>query len=275
VTVQAINLRHARDLAAERKRYWKDHDKPTCLAEVQRLIGLRDDCGKPTVETYGTVRREGYRIDKLVSRREDEIPVPALLFLPLTAAKAGGDVENRQLPATLYVDARGKAHEVHSGGEIERLVLTGRIVLSIDVRGYGETIDGRRGEYRTAMLAMHIGRPLLGQRVEDILAALDVLAARDDIDPKRIELVGVGGAGPVALHAAALDRRIAALTLRESIRSWIDDVVAKPQEPNLIGSVVPGALLKYDLPDLVAAIAPRKIEVHPQKTANVGDACVE
>ena len=41
------------------------------------------------------------------------------------------------------------------------------------------------------------------------------------------------------------------MSVRESIRSWVDDVVAKPLTPHLLGHVVPGALKYYDLPDLV------------------------
>jgi len=51
------------------------------------------------------------------------------------------------------------------------------------------------------------------------------------------------------------------VVVRSEIRSWIDDVVAKPLEPDLFGHVVPGALERYDLPDLEKLIAPRAISV--------------
>ena len=82
-----------------------------------------------------------------------------------------------------------------------------------------------------------------------------------EVDAGRIDLVGVGAAGPVALHAAALDERFASLTLQDAIRSWVDDVVAHPRRENVIGYMVPSALLKYDLPDLVAAVAPRPVRI--------------
>jgi len=78
----------------------------------------------------------------------------------------------------------------------------------------------------------------------------------DDID-----LFGIGRAGPVVLHAAALDERFASVTVRGSIDSWVDDVVGSPLDHDLLGHVAPGALLKYDLPDLVRAIAPRKVNI--------------
>jgi len=262
-TVPALNLSRARRLASARRRFWREHSSQECLAEVRRLIGCRRELAKPTVAQVGEpVRREGYRIEKFVIRRADEVPVPALLFVP-------GGAEGR-LPATLYVDGRGKAADAGPDGPMAALARQGRVVMAIDVRGTGETTDAWQlrarkrpvypgDEYRSAMISMHIGRSLLGQRVEDVLAALDVLAARADVDPRRIGLVGVGRAGPVALHAAALDGRVAEVELRRSIASWIDDVVAKPLGENLIAHVVPAALETYDLPDLVRAMAPRKV----------------
>jgi len=259
VTVAAMNLKRAEELAAARRKFWKDREQKACLAQVGRMIGLRRRRAKATVRNRGTINRDGYRIDKLVLERKGEVPVPAMLFV------AGGAGRGR--PATLYVDSRGKAREAGAGGAVEKLVRGGRIVLSIDVRGFGETAD--RGssrkyhnvEHRVARLACHIGRPLLGQRVEDVLAAADVLAQRDDVDARKIDLVGVARAGPVALHAAALDGRFTGLTLRGAIGSWVRDVVARPLARDLMGCVVPGALLKYDLPDLVRAVAPRPVRI--------------
>jgi hypothetical protein len=253
VTVAAMNLNRGRALAAARAKFWQAGQK-TCLAEVRRLIGLRDPRGKCRVESKGAIQRHGYRIEKLILRREAEVPVPALLFVPSAVEGKG--------PATLFVDGRGKAREARTGGAVEKLVTAGRIVLSIDARGFGETADrGSKAKYhnhehRTARLAIHMGRPLLGQRVGDVLAAADVLAARDDVDPHRIDIVGVGPAGPVALHAAALDGRFASLTLRRAIDSWVDDVLAKPLGRDLMGYIVPGALMTYDLPDLIRVVAP-------------------
>jgi len=261
VTVQSLNLQRARRLADSRKAFWTANDREVCLAEVRRLIGFRPSLAKATVTTKGVVKRDGYRIEKLVIGRKDELPIPALLFVP--------GKPPAKLPATLYVDGRGKAVDAGSGGPIEKLVLQGRIVLSIDVRGYGETTDDPKKspgkyfnvEFRTAALAIHIGRTLIGQRVEDVVVALDVLAARDGVDARQIELVGVDRAGPVALHAAALEPRFASVVVRSAIRSWIDDVVAKPLEPNLFGHIVPGALEKYDLSDLEKAIVPRPVRI--------------
>lgn len=250
-----INLALARELASTRRQFWKTHSRDECLAHIRGLLALREPAGAVSIERKGMVSRNDYRIERLVIQRNGEPPIPALLF---AATKPPA-----KLPVTIYVDGRGKAADSGPDGAIEAIVARGRAVLSIDVRGCGETADedGRapysKGDHRTAMWSLHIGRPLLGQRVEDVLTAVDALTQCSDIDSEQIELVGVAKGGPVALHAAALDSRFASVTLRRSIRSWIDDVIAKPLESDTIGSVIPAALVSYDLPDLIKGLGER------------------
>jgi len=257
VTVWDLNLAEARRLAPEREAFWKKGPTGQCLAEVRRLAAVRPLEGKPPVRLLGTVKREGYAIEKLVIERPGEVPVPALLFLPEKA-------EGRR-PAVIYVDGRGKAADAAPAGPIEALVRAGTVVMAIDVRGFGETAALKSGrylenEYPLSYAAIMLGRPLLGQRVEDVFAAASVLADRPEVDAARLSVVGVEAAGPIALHAAALDERISEVTLRRSIESWMN-VVATPMSRAQLQNVVPGALTRYDLSDLVRAIAPRPVRV--------------
>jgi hypothetical protein len=59
------------------------------------------------------------------------------------------------------------------------------------------------------------------------------------------------------LHAAALHPGFAAVTLRNTLRSWVDDLVASPLAPDLIGNAVPSILQYYDLPDLAEVVGTR------------------
>ena len=285
ITVWDLNLAQAKALAPQRETFWRDNPKEKCLAEVCRLAGIRSrsrqsaessrqpersaassppptpktDNRKPiTPSSVGTIERDGYLIEKLLVERAGEMPVPALLFVPKP--------RRGRLPGVLYVDGRGKAEDAKPGGAVEKLVLGGRVVLSIDVRGFGETLEKppKDAYFGTGIenpfLAMHVSRPLLGQRVEDTLAALDLLAERPEADAAKLSVVGIGKGGPIALHAAALDERLSEVTVERSIESWMD-VVATPLGKDQLTQVVPGALTRYDLPDLVRAIAPRPVVI--------------
>ena len=256
-TTWDLNLQRAKALAPQRAAFWKDTPKAKCLAEVRRLAGIRLSTVVPPVQSVGTLRRAACVVEKLVIARKGEVPVPALLFAP--TQKKG------KLPAVIYVDGRGKARDAAPGGPVEKLAEAGHVVLSIDCRGFGETAPTKPRryagtEYRLTYAAVMLGRCLLGQRVEDVLAALRVVAGRPEVDAARIRVVGIERGGPVVLHAAALDRRIAAVTVERAIDSWMD-VVATPLGKEQLMQIVPLALTRYDLPDLARAIAPRPVEI--------------
>jgi hypothetical protein len=65
--------------------------------------------------------------------------------------------------------------------------------------------------------------------------------------------------GPVLLYAAAFDSAISRIALVEPYSSYRSIVMNRFYDPNFIMSTVPGALKAYDLPDLAASLAPRKL----------------
>ena len=225
-------------------------------AQVRRLIGFEKPQGAVPVSAFGAIERPGYRIEKLVYESEPEIVVPSLLFVP----QGGG-----RRPAAIFVDGRGKSG---SREAMEALAKAGTVVLAIDARGFGETrtagdsngSDWPRyfGDYESAMTALLLGKTLVGMRAVDISRGVDLLAARPDVDPGRIEGHGIEGGAIPLLHAAVLDPRIGKLTLRRMIGSY-ESVVRRRIHRGVFESVVPGVLRIYDLPELVAAVAPRTV----------------
>jgi len=256
-SVWDITAERAKELAKEREKFWRENPKAECISTVKRLCGIRLPVGSVRVLAKGKIEREKCVIEKIVIEREGEVPIPALRFVPKDA--------QGQLPGVLYVDGRGKAHDAAPEGRVEKLCLEGRVVLTIDVRGFGETapVKPRRywhNEYPVSYLAIHLGRPLLGQRVEDALSALEVLASDPGTDPRKLSAVGIEGGGLVVLHAAVLDERLGEISIERAIESWIE-VVLTPLCRNQLNQVVPGALKFYDLPDLVRALGPRRVTV--------------
>ena len=113
---------------------------------------------------------------------------------------------------------------------------------------------------------MHIGQPIIGQRVEDILMAVDFLKGeRPDLNLSlegELHLVATEAMTPLALHAAVLDCRIDTVELRRPlIQSWMEDVLSSTLRKEMTGLVVPGVLKKYDLPDLARVLGERLLVV--------------
>jgi hypothetical protein len=106
------------------------------------------------------------------------------------------------------------------------------------------------------MTALMIGKTLPGMRAVDIVRAIDVLAARPEVDAARLSAYGKEAGAVPLLYAAAFDGRLRSVALERMLVSYAA-VVNQRIHRNVFEQVVPGALRDYDLPDLVAALAPR------------------
>jgi cephalosporin-C deacetylase-like acetyl esterase len=253
-TVFALNQKRLERLKANRR-------TPTgeLARKISELIHYESPSTSLQVRHYGTIPRSGYHIEKLTYESESGITIPSLLFVP-----NGGDDKKA---AVLMVSGDGKKA---SAPQAEQLVTSGMVVLSIDARGFGETqvnsdvnskeFDQYFGDYRDAMTALLVGKTMVGMRALDITRSVDLLWARQDIDRDKIYVYGKKGGSVPVLYAAVLDRRIRKVVLEGMLSSY-DSVVTSKIHRQALESVVPGALKFYDLPDLVATLAPRKVSI--------------
>ncbi|MEO7773589.1 MAG: hypothetical protein ABIT61_02645, partial [Steroidobacteraceae bacterium] len=134
----------------------------------------------------------------------------------------------------------------------------GAVVLAVDVRGSGETGRGGTGsaEFSDVFFTYLLGQSLVGRRADDIAVAARYLASLEPPLAGKPEIVAVGPITTVALHAVALNpNSYSRLTLRGAVASWTD-VIRDPTLPGQLANIVHGALLEYDLPDLVASLRP-------------------
>lgn len=243
------------DLNAERAAEW-DRGRvalsPQALRdEVRKRLALPAEPGPVIVHPPATIARDGYTITAWAFETEPGVLVPVLLFRGEPAADR---------PLVVYVGAdRALAAP---GGLIEARVKAGEHVALVEPRGMGEGSPGEKPgpfgpDLREAFLSLHLNRPLLGQRVFDVLQALRGL---DSEAKMPIHLVGLGAGGPIVIHAAQLAHRVDSVTVERSVPSW--SLVARAKSPRGdLASVVPGALRSYDLPDLAASLEPRPLTI--------------
>jgi cephalosporin-C deacetylase-like acetyl esterase len=149
--------------------------------------------------------------------------------------------------------------------DLDRLTKSGHIVVALESRPSPPGTEGLKSPYLgpfnlLSLRAFLVGKTILGLRVEDTIRAIDELSARPDVDTSRISVYGSGPMGPVVLHAAVLDSRIRRVVVEDSLTSYraiLDD----PLHKNVSEVVVPGVLRRYDIGDLLKAIAPRPVTV--------------
>lgn len=241
-----LNVELAEQLSKQRGQAKTSND--SILDGVRRLIALPKKIAAVKFDAvdakYGDIP-----IRKLIFHTEPGIAVPALHFHP--------GQNGKQL--LVYLDGLG----MHSDAVLQ-LAKDGQEVLTLDPRGMGETSPGGKpapksnfgADFKETFMALHLNRPLLGQRTYDVLAVLQTVAKPG----QTLNLTATGMAAPIALHAAAFDERIAKVTLDRRV-SWMQ-VVRTPITYNEMTNIVPGALAVYDLPDLVTLIAPRTVKTN-------------
>lgn len=249
-----LNAEVERNLAQRRNQRGTTLSREQLLAEVCRLTGMRplDKQSKPTSNKAGKVQRDGYHIDKLVMHSDSGVPLPALTFHPPEPEES----------AYLYVHDAGKEADGAAGGPIEKIVKDGTVVVSVDLRGQGETGNGKGNrpiDGKTFFLAYLLGQSVVGAHAEDILAAGEWVANYQSKKPREVHLIAVGQVGVAALHAAALNPSLfTSVTLKDCPRSW-SSIPGTPADSRWLNSTVHAALVNYDLPDLAKTLPDGKL----------------
>lgn len=246
-----LNLVVANQLQGERQ-------AATTLPAIQKL--LREKLNIPAAAAMniksnraGKVQREGYHIDKLVIHSEDDFPLPALTFHPVDPADS----------AYLYLSDNGKVGDSESAGPIEKIIEEGYVVVTVDLRGQGETADGvphpRLGDWRTFYLGYLLGKSVVSEHTRDIISSAKWIANYQSEKPREVHLIANGRTCVAALHAVVLEPELfTTVEFRNSPESW-HSMVASAQNAHHITTTIHGILQHYDLPDLMKLLPAEKV----------------
>ncbi len=103
-----------------------------------------------------------------------------------------------------------------------------------------------------------LGRPLVGQRVIDIITVVRALSKHEETAGRSIFVAASGKLTVPAIFAAALEPLIAGVYLNGGLVSF-RSIVETEVYTHPFANFVPNLLNHTDLPDIVAAIAPRQV----------------
>jgi len=146
-------------------------------------------------------------------------------------------------------------------------------------RGYGVLLLDRRGEGTSE--GDGNARGWSGE--PDLVAALDLLSARDDVDPQRIGGLGLSVGGELLLQTAAHDRRLAAVVSEGAGIRSLAEQMHDPDAPAALRwlspttvetaatAVLANASPPSSLTSLVGRIAPRAVLLIRAEDGNVDE----
>lgn len=233
----------------------------TKAAENLSLLGrvTVDRFAAPSLQILARVQSSrGISISAAEVQSASEVFSPGWLFENKT--------EKASSPVILLLDQRGRNSTWHESEICYALAIKGYTVLSADLRGSGDLraaysmgnpayVGDHQSEDAYAWASLILGKPMLGQRVADILAWHDALRAKYQ---RSVAIAASGKMTTPAIITAAMETKCSALYLSgglKSLTSLIDE--EEPVEPFV--NWIPGSLPGQDLPDLVKQISPRPV----------------
>jgi dipeptidyl aminopeptidase/acylaminoacyl peptidase len=234
------------------------------VSSAKKLSGYKEPSEVQEPVFTGRLQKEAFVIEKYFVKGEGDYVIPYLLMIP--------DKTNNK--ALIYLHPAGKSVEASAGGEIEWFVTNGFTVLAPDLIGIGEMGPGLfKGDailngvpYNIWYTSMIIGRSIAGIRAGDVARLAMLLKKRNGAT----EILGLARKemSPVLLHAAAFNQAISRIALIEPYSSYRSLVTSQFYYSPFVLDIVPGALTAYDLPDLAATLAPRRLMMAGTTDAN-------
>ncbi|MCI0703155.1 MAG: alpha/beta hydrolase family protein, partial [Planctomycetia bacterium] len=194
-------LKSPADIAARQK---------TLRANFIEALGGFPEKTPLNAKTVGTLKRDGYTIERVIYESRPDHHVTANLYLP----EGKGPFPGVLMP--LGHSQNGKAAEYMQRGAI-LLAKNGIAALVYDPIGQGErsqlldkignpAIRGSTSEHTMCGIsALLVGRSTASYRVWDGIRSLDYLASRPEVDAKKLGCSGCSGGGTLTSYLMALD----------------------------------------------------------------------
>ena len=224
---------------------------------------------------YGDIKRK--KVDKQqrngflyfedivrLDSKGEELPVISLFP---TGTKWNGDV-------VIWIDGDGKRGLISDSGEarneVVRLLDGGASIVSADLFNQGEFLGSGepvlqqqvvRNPRESAAFTFGYNDTLFVQRVHDVLTLISWVG-NDEHQPKRLNLIGMNGAGPIAAAARAVAGKSVNKLAVDTQGFRFADVTSYRHPDFMVGAVKYG-----DLPALLALSAPHPLWIGGEKGA--------
>lgn len=238
--------------------------------KIRRCFQLPEEKTPLAPRITGTVKGEGFRIEKVFYHSRPRFPVTANLYIPDGAEKA---------PAVLFLSGHSRSAKAHKNYQLTVRTLTanGFVVLAPDPSGQGEreqlTDVPHAEEFAHTSMFEHnmiskqmllVGEFYASWCLWDALRSYDYLESRPEVDPARICVTGTSGGGNMTSFLAAVDDRPYAVAPSSYITTWLHNM--ENEEPACAEQEMQFFIGEgCEMGDLLLANAPRRLLLMGQK----------
>jgi dienelactone hydrolase len=266
-TDEAFPLLAARKAAVaqlESRADWERY-RDEARKKIADVVGPFPEKTPLNARVTGVVKKDSFRIEKVIYESQPGFHVTAALFVP--------EPLQGKAPAIVYCSGHSDAgfRSPPYMTMILNLVKKGFVVLAFDPLGQGERLQyfnpktglsdfgngsSTREHSRAGSQCFLTGDSLARYMIWDGIRSIDYLLTRPEIDPARIGITGRSGGGTQSAYIAAVDDRILAAAPENYITTFEPLLQMRgPQdaEQNFFGGIARG----FDQPDLLIARAPK------------------
>ena len=182
--------------------------RPQRYSEFLEMMSLGDVPVKGprpplNVKVVATLRKPGYRIEKLYYESLPKLYVPANLYIPEDTSKP--------VPAILYVCGHSRTQKVAFQAHPRKFAQLGFVCLIIETIQWGEVRGDHWGCYSRGWFHWYSrGYTPGGVELYNAMRGLDLLCERPEVDENKLGVTGISGGGAQSWYIAAADPRIKA-----------------------------------------------------------------
>jgi len=265
-TLMSFTREKAEDLAAKRKPL-SGAALQKAVRQVLKLPSLADS--PPDYRILRSVGARKYPTKGYCTYAVETEPMIHALVTRLSDEALTSRLPRGQSKAVLYISHRSADAELRSDPFVKELIAaaTDAAFFACDVRGMGDSQPDTCGanqflglygsHYFYAAYSQMLDRPLLGQRVLDVLRVIQLLAAAGHTE---IHLAGQGWGALPAAFAALLNPAVKQVTLKHALASFHDLASHEDQQwPNAF--MLPHVLAHFDLPACYEALQKQNLKL--------------
>jgi dienelactone hydrolase len=252
--------------------------------KFRELVGHLPERCPLNLQIISDTRQPGFREIAFVFTAEEHADVPCHLLIPANAKGPLPVVICLQGHTTgMHISlarAQYPGDEKSLGGDRDfalQAVKQGYAAIALEQRAFGQRNDSRpepqrQGKPRcqhATMTALLLGRTMVGERVWDVMRAIDAvetLAADFQLDPKRVACMGNSGGGTITYYAAAMEPRIVAAMPSCVVCTYGSSLGSID---HCVDNYLPRALDYFDMGDIAGLIAPRPLIVVAGREDNI------
>ncbi|NND34861.1 MAG: hypothetical protein HKN76_19905, partial [Saprospiraceae bacterium] len=223
-------------------------------AELIEMLGMQDHWDSqerttPKITRTGTIKDNGFRIEKLYYESLPDLFVAANLYVP--------DDIIQPVPAILYVCGHAHTQKHHYQSHARAFAQRGFVCLIIETIQRGEVKGEHLGaESRGWFHWYSRGYNPAGVEVWNGIRGIDILVSLPEVDPDKIGVTGISGGGSQSWYLAAVDERIKAAAAVAGAASLEGQICQRTIDDHC-DCMMPINTYGIDFSDIGALVAPR------------------